>query len=438
MPGTAFRFMHRIRCKSWEVLNLCKLVIYGGTPLKGQLGVQGSKNSVLPILAASLLTEEPCEIKNCPDLADVKAAFEILENLGCRVSYAGTTALVDSSDACKADIPNELMRKMRSSVMFLGAILGRFKRASISYPGGCELGARPIDIHLRSLSRLGTRLTESGGYINCSIEKYIPQNITLMFPSVGATENIMLFCATMPGETLLRNPAREPEIVDLQNFLNCMGAKITGAGTDLIRICGVKKLHGCSYSVIPDRIAAATYACAAVSSGGQITLTKIIPEHLQIFLAVLRDMGVDVFESKNEISIRAQKRPLAVPLIKTLPYPGFPTDIQPILMGVLIKGNGCSVFNETIFENRLKHTGEFMRMGADIQVEGMNAIIHGVDRLHGAEVQAADLRGGAGLLVAGLGARGKTTISNVHHIKRGYADIVGDFRKLGAKIELKE
>ena len=417
---------------------MSKLVIYGENPLRGQLQVQGAKNSVLPVLAASLLTEEPCEIKNCPDLADVRAAFEILENLGGRVSYSGTTAFVDTSGVCRAEIPNDLMRKMRSSVMFLGAILGRFKKASISYPGGCELGARPIDIHLRSLSRLGTRLAENGGYINCIVERYIPQSITLMFPSVGATENIMLFCATMPGETVLRNPAREPEIVDLQNFLNCMGAKISGAGTDLIKICGVKKLHGCSYSVIPDRIAAATYACGAVSCGGHITLTKTVPEHLQLFLAVLRDMGVDITEGDNEIGIRVYKRPLAVPMIKTLPYPGFPTDIQPVLMGALIKANGCSIFNETIFENRFKHTAELMRMGADIQVEGMNAIIHGVERLHGADVQAADLRGGAGLVVAGLGARGTTYLSNAHYIKRGYADIAEDFRKLGAKIEWTE
>lgn len=415
-----------------------RLSIYGGKPLKGQLRIQGSKNSVLPILAAALLTEDTCEIKNCPDLTDVRAAFEILRNLGCSVDYDGETALVHTAEADGTVIPNELMRKMRSSVMFLGAILGRFGHACISYPGGCELGARPIDIHLRALTRLGVEMREDGGYIRCLLREYMPQTITFMFPSVGATENVMLLCAVSPGETVLVNPAREPEIVDLQNFLNCMGADILGAGTDCIRIRGVKRLHGCSYMVIPDRIAAATYACAAAACGGEILLTQAEPMHLRMFLSVLRDMGTEVKTENETIWIAADGRPEAVPLVKTLPYPGFPTDIQPLLMAAMLKAKGSTVFNETIFENRFKHVGEFLRMGADVRIEGMNAIVHGVRRLHGAEVQAADLRGGAGLVIAGLSAEGKTLLTGAEHICRGYVKIDEAFRQLGARVEWTE
>lgn len=415
-----------------------RLSIYGGKPLKGQLRIQGSKNSVLPILAAALLTEDTCEIKNCPDLTDVRAAFEILRNLGCSVDYDGETALVHTAEADGTVIPNELMRKMRSSVMFLGAILGRFGHACISYPGGCELGARPIDIHLRALTRLGVEMREDGGYIRCLLREYMPQTITFMFPSVGATENVMLLCAVSPGETVLVNPAREPEIVDLQNFLNCMGADILGAGTDCIRIRGVKQLHGCSYTVIPDRIAAATYACAAAACGGEILLTRTEPMHLRMFLSVLRDMGTEVKTENETIWIAADGRPEAVPLVKTLPYPGFPTDIQPLLMAAMLKAKGSTVFNETIFENRFKHVGEFLRMGADVRIEGMNAIVHGVRRLHGAEVQAADLRGGAGLVIAGLSAEGKTLLTGAEHICRGYVKIDEAFRQLGARVEWTE
>lgn len=415
-----------------------ELSIYGGKPLEGQLRIQGSKNSVLPILAAALLTDETCEIKNCPNLTDVHAAFEILENLGCRVSYDGKTAVVQASDVCGSTIPDDLMRRMRSSVMFLGAILGRCRKACISYPGGCELGARPIDIHLRSLARLGVELFEDGGYIHCSLDRFTPQTITLMFPSVGATENILLLCAVSKGETILVNPAREPEIVDLQNFLNRMGADIVGAGTDSIRIRGVPKLHGCSYSVIPDRIAAATYACAAAACGGEVLLTKMEPLHLRMLLSVLKDMGVRVTEDGEQVWIRMAQRPLAVPSVKTLPYPGFPTDVQAPLMAALLKAEGSSVVSETVFENRFKHVGEFLRMGADIQVEGLNAIVRGVKRLHGAEVNAADLRGGAALVIAGLSAEGRTTVRQTAYIDRGYEDIAGAFQSLGGAVELIE
>ena len=411
-----------------------ELIIYGGKPLAGQLRVQGSKNAVLPILAATLLTDEPCEIRNCPDLTDVHAALAILKSLGCHTQYDGHTAIIRPLGARGTDIPDELMRRMRSSVMFLGAVLGRCRKACISYPGGCELGARPIDIHLRALKSLGVRLLEEGGYIHCCLDEFVPRTITFMFPSVGATENIMMLCAVSKGETILVNPAREPEIVDLQNFLNCMGADIIGAGTDCIRIRGVPCLHGCSYAVIPDRIAAATYACAAVACGGEILLTGVEPVHMRIMLSVLRDMGAEISEGDEQLGIRMRRRPLAVSSVKTLPYPGFPTDAQAPLMAALLKADGSSVISETIFENRFKHVGEFLRMGANIQLEGLNAIVRGVDHLHGAVVNAADLRGGAALVIAGLSAEGKTEVRQTCHIDRGYEDVAGVFQSLGGNI----
>lgn len=415
-----------------------RITISGGKPLHGEVAVQGSKNSVLPILAATLLADEPCEIRNCPDLTDVRAALDILENLGCDVKYDGSVAKVNPGSANGTVIPDELMRRMRSSVMFLGAILGRNRVARIGYPGGCELGARPIDIHLRSISRLGGSFQELGGYIQCRMDRYLPQTVTLMFPSVGATENIMMLCARMPGETVLVNPAREPEIVDLQNFLNAMGADIVGAGSDSIRIRGVRKLHGCSFAVIPDRIVAATYACSVVSAGGEIFLNGAEPGHMRLFLAMLQDMGVQVKEEENRLWLRFRGRPNSISLVKTLPYPGFPTDMQPLLMGALLKARGSTVFNETIFENRFRHAGEFLRLGGEVQVEGVSAIVHGVSRLHGADVCASDLRGGAGLVIAALGAEGCTRIEGIEHMERGYLAFPEYLRKLGGDVVLAE
>ncbi len=415
-----------------------RIRVSGGRPLRGEVTVQGSKNSVLPILAATLLTEEPCEIKNCPDLTDVRVALEILEALGCQTTYDGRTAVINPSSARGTVIPDVLMRRMRSSVMFLGAILGRNRTARIGYPGGCELGARPIDIHLRAISRLGGSLHEDGGYIHCRMERYLPQTITLMFPSVGATENVMMLCTLLPGETVLVNPAREPEIVDLQNFLNCMGADVIGAGSDCIRIRGVRKLHGCSYSVISDRIVAATYACGLAACGGEVLLDCVETEHMRLFLAMLQDMGIQLREEEERLWLKSRGRPNAIPLVKTLPYPGFPTDMQPLLMAALLKSRGSTVFNETIFENRFRHAGEFLRLGGDVQVEGISAIVHGVNRLHGADVCASDLRGGAGLIIAALGAEGKTQIEGIEHIERGYVSIADSFQKLGGDVVLIE
>lgn len=415
-----------------------RLVIYGGKPLFGTIPVQGSKNAALPILAATLLTDDVCEIRNCPDLTDIHAAIQILKSLGARVSFDGNVVTVCAAGADKAMICDDLMSRMRSSVMFLGPILSRCKQASITYPGGCALGARPIDLHIRSMQKLGVEFHEKGESICARLEQLKPQTVTLMFPSVGATENLLLLCAVAKGETQIINAAREPEVVDLQNFLNAMGAEIRGAGTDVIHIRGVSSLHGCSHTVIPDRIAAATYACATVACGGDVLLTGMEPMHLSMFLAILREMGVETDVQGEQLRIRMCQRPLAAGTVKTLPYPGFPTDMQPLLMAALLKGIGTTMFTETIFENRYKHVGEFLRMGADVQVENMNAVVRGVSELHGAKVEASDLRGGAALAIAGLSARGKTSIGGLSHVERGYENFAENLRALGADAEMIE
>lgn len=415
-----------------------RLVIYGGKPLFGTIPVQGSKNAALPILAATLLTDEVCEIRNCPDLTDIHAAIQILESLGARVSYDGNVVTVCAAGADKTVICDDLMSRMRSSVMFLGPILSRCRQACITYPGGCALGARPIDLHIRSMQKLGVEFHEKGESICARLERLKPQTVTLMFPSVGATENLLLLCAVAKGETQIINAAREPEVVDLQNFLNAMGADIRGAGTDVIHIRGVSSLHGCSHTVIPDRIAAATYACATTACGGNVLLSGVEPMHLSMFLAILREMGVETDARGEQLRIRMRQRPMAAGTVKTLPYPGFPTDIQPLLMAALLKGTGTTMFTETIFENRFKHVREFLRMGADIQVENMNAVVRGVSELHGAKVEASDLRGGAALVIAGLSARGKTSISGLSHVERGYENLAENLRALGADAEMIE
>ena len=415
-----------------------RLAIYGGKPLQGTLRVQGSKNAALPILAATLLTDEPCEVQNCPDLTDIHAAIEILTSLGAQVSYHANTVTVCALGAKGTSIQEELMRRMRSSVMFLGPMLCRCGKACISYPGGCALGARPIDLHLGAMEQLGVRFYEEGSCICGQLEKRTSGTVTLMFPSVGATENLLLLCAVSDGETLIVNPAREPEVVDLQNFLNCMGADIRGAGSDIIRIRGVKKLHGCSYKVIPDRIAAATFACAAAACGGDILLTHVEPMHLSLFLATLKEMGVVVNCDNETMHIQMHQRPIAVRNVKTLPYPGFPTDIQPLLMASLLRCVGTTVFSETIFENRFQHVGEFLRMGAQIQVENMNAVVHGVRELHGAHLEASDLRGGAALAIAALSVQGKSTIGGLDYINRGYENLASQLSTLGADAAILE
>ena len=411
-----------------------RLAIYGGRPLQGELKVQGAKNAALPILAATLLTDEDCEIANCPDLTDVHAAIEILQSLGARVSYDGSTARISPSGIRHCEICEELTLKMRSSIMFLGPMLRRCSTASIGYPGGCALGERPINLHIQALKRLGVEIAEDEFGIRAKIQKFQPRILTLAFPSVGATENIMMFCAVSQGETLIYHPAREPEIVDLQNFLNAMGADIQGAGGDVIHIRGVAKLHGARYVVMPDRIAAATYACGVVACGGDILLKNAVAGHLPVFLDCLRNMGAEVI-LPDSIGIRMHGRPFAVGHIRTEPYPGFPTDIQPLMMAATLKARGTTAFTETIFENRLCHVNEFLKMGAEIETENCTAVVRGVSNLSGTTVHASDLRGGAALAIAALSACGRSDIEGLCYIERGYEKFVPSLRALGGDVE---
>lgn len=414
---------------------MSSIVIAGGNKLEGNVKISGAKNAVLPILAATILNGGINIIHDCPELKDVSASLQILKFLGCSVQRQGKTIIVDSTNVNEFHVPENLMREMRSSVIFLGSILSRCRKAVLSYPGGCEIGPRPIDLHLKALRKLGIKARESHGYIFCDAEKIIGNDICLNFPSVGATENIMLMAVMAKGNTIIRNAAKEPEVVDLQDYLNGMGAKITGAGTSVIRVEGVSKLNDVEHTVIPDRIEGSTYLAAAAITGGTVRVTNVIPEHLQAVLAVLQECGCQIYMDKDSITLSRTSPLQPVDVIRTLPYPGFPTDIQAPMMSVLTLANGTSIMSETIFENRFKHVEELIRMGADIMVDGRVAVIRGVDSLTGANVNAMDLRGGAALVIAGLAAEGITTVTGVHHIDRGYEEIEDKFAVLGADIK---
>ena len=395
--------------------------INGGRKLRGECLVQGSKNSALPILACTLLCGGETVIRNCPVLTDVEATIHILRHLGCTVTREGHTVTVDSTAVTADEIPDVLMREMRSSVIFLGAILARNGRAVLSMPGGCEIGLRPIDLHLDAMRRLGAQVKEEFGKIVCEApEGLFGAKIPLSFPSVGATENIMIAAACAKGVTQIVNAAREPEISDLADFLNSCGARITGAGEGSITVEGVAKLHPTEHTVIPDRIAAATYMAAAAATGGSIRLRSIIPAHLGPEIAVLEEAGCRIESDCRNIRFTAPKRLQGVKMIRTMPYPGFPTDIQAPMAAMLTVAEGASVIIETIFENRYKYIGELVRFGARIRVDGRMAVIEGVEQLYGANVVTPDLRGGAALMIAGLAAEGVTRISGIRHIERGY------------------
>ncbi len=412
-----------------------KFIVEGGYPLCGVADVQGAKNSVLPIMAASLVCDGECIIENCPRITDTDAAIEILRELGAVVTVHNDYITVNPAYAVRYEIPDRLMRKMRSSIMFLGAILTRSGRALVSFPGGCELGQRPIDLHLAALSAMGVKIEESYGFLDCYTDGLKGCEITLSFPSVGATENIMLAAVKAKGITVINNPAKEPEIEDLQNFLCKMGAKISGAGTNRIVIEGVKILNGVKHRVIPDRVAAATYLFAVAATRGNALIRKCCPQHLSTVTALLRDAGCEVDVLDSTISIECDRlRSLRV--VRTMPYPGFPTDMQAPLMALMCVAKGSTVFIETIFESRYKHVGELVRMGAKITTEGRVAVVEGVPHLKSAAVEATDLRGGAALMIAGLAAEGETVISNLHHIKRGYECPEKILSSLGAKIRI--
>jgi UDP-N-acetylglucosamine 1-carboxyvinyltransferase len=414
-----------------------KLIIEGVHQLEGEIKIQGAKNSVLPILAASLLCGEKCVVGNCPKILDVDISLKIIEYLGCKTKFADSKLTIDSSNLSKNEIPESLMRKMRSSIIFLGALIARTGRAKLTLPGGCELGPRPIDMHLEGLRQLGVKITESHGIIECSVMKKLKGcNIVLSFPSVGATENLMITASACEGKTTISNAAREPEIVDLAAFLNKMGANVSGAGSSTITIEGTKKFYTIEHSIIPDRIAAITYMAAAAVTGSKLTLREIPREIINSAISIFEESGCAIKEyEKNVLNIISPERLQSVKTVRTMPYPGFPTDAQAIIMAMTTMSFGTSVFVETIFESRFKHVSELMRLGADIKVEGKVAIVEGVKRLSGANVTATDLRGSAALVVAALAAEGETAISNLTHLDRGYEDIEKILKSVKAKIK---
>lgn len=414
---------------------MTKLLIEGGHRLHGTVHIHGAKNSALPLLAATVLVPGVCVIHNIPDLSDVAAAIAILEHLGCAVSREGHTVTVDASAVEREDIPDRLMREMRSSIVFLGAVAARTGAAAMTFPGGCELGPRPIDLHLAALRQLGLRIDEEGGHLRCTVGRRLRGcTISLAFPSVGATENILLAAVTAAGSTTILNAAREPEIVDLCAFLTACGADIRGAGEGTIRVEGVDRLHGCTHRVIPDRIETATYMAAAAVTGGSLVLKGVDFEHLRSLAPAFEEMGCQLTPWEGELLISAPTRLRRVKTVRTLPYPGFPTDAQALLMAMACVAEGTSVFIETVFESRYKQVGELMRLGANIKVEGRVAVVEGVPTLSAAPVECTDLRGGAALVLAALAADGVTEITNLYHLERGYEALPDCLCRTGAAI----
>ncbi len=413
-------------------------IIDGPAELRGEISVQGAKNSTLPLLSAALLCKGQTVLHNCPELSDVNIAVKILEHLGCRCRREGHDLIVDSA-ITSCEIPEDLMRGMRSSIVFLGAMAARCGRARLCSPGGCELGPRPIDLHLSSLRRLGVEIDESGGWLTCTAPQGIQgAYVSLAFPSVGATENLILAAVCAKGTTIIANAAREPEICDLCEYLNRCGGRVYGAGESCLIIDGVKELFGCEHRVMPDRIAAVTYMAAAAVTGGNITLRDVDNTHILPMLAPFEESGCEVRQMGGCLNIMAPRRLGPVKHIRTMPYPGFPTDAQPAVMSMAAVGQGTSVFVENIFENRYRHAQGLGRMGAQIKVEGKVAVVEGVESLTGAAVEAADLRGGAALCVAALAAEGRTRLTGEAHIRRGYEDLAGGLRELGARVRESE
>ena len=415
-----------------------KFLVNGGRKLVGKLRAQGAKNSILPILSACVLCSGEVVLHNCPELLDVISAVKILRHLGVEVKKDGETLTVLCDGISCCEVPQQLMREMRSSVVFLGAILSAAGSAVISMPGGCELGPRPIDMHLAALRQLGASIIDEHGMLRCSVQdKMRGTQIALMFPSVGATENVILASVFAEGTTVITNAAREPEIVDLANFLNACGAKVFGAGSSRIVIEGVKKLTGCEYTIMPDRIAAVTFLTAGAVTQGDITLCGADEQHITSSLSLFRQAGCEVYVNGDEIRLKCSRRPNSMHMVKTLPYPGFPTDAQAPIMTLAAVARGTTMFVETIFENRYRHVCELVRMGADIKTEGKVAVVSGVKRLKSADVTCTDLRGGAALLLAALSAEGESIIYSIEHVDRGYQHIENDLLQLGADVARK-
>ena len=419
---------------------MTKYIVQGGSPLFGEVHISGAKNAAVAILPAALLVDGVCRIENIPQISDVTLLFSILEELGARVRVLNRhTVEIDSRHIHTTRTSYELSRKLRASYYLIGALLGRFGRAEVAMPGGCNFGGvRPIDQHVKGFSALGAGVTTEGGYINAIVEsgRLTGANIYLDVVSVGATMNIMMAAALAQGDTVIENCAKEPHIVDLANFLNSMGADIKGAGTDSIKIRGVKKLTGGTYCIIPDQIEAGTYMAAVAATGGQLLLKNVIPKHMECISAKLMEMGVSVTEDDDSLLVR-RSGPLTKTNVKTLPYPGFPTDMQPQITAVLALAAGTSLVTEGVYgANRFKYVDELKRLGAHIQVDGKVAVVEGVKQLVGAPIQACDLRAGAALVIAGLAAQGTTELSHINYIERGYEDLVGKLRAVGADISL--
>lgn len=411
-------------------------IIEGGHKLEGIVKISGSKNSALPIIAATILNAGKTTLYNVPNIQDTQMMYKILETLGAKIEKKNGKIKIDTSKIEKFEIPPELMHKMRSSVILAGALIGRYQKATFSYPGGCDIGSRPIDLHLKSFEKLGIQVNQNHGNIECNAEKIKGEKIDLDFPSVGATENAILASVLAEGTTIITNAAREPEIIDLQNFLNKMGAKIVGAGTDEIQIEGVKKLKDISYNIMPDRIETGSFLCFAAATKGNIILENVNATHITPIISKLEEAECKIETSKNKIKIIAPKKLKAID-IKTMPYPGFPTDMQSVFASMLTIAKGTSIIVENIFENRYKYTQELNKMGAKITVEGKSAIIRGTRKLYGADVKATDLRGGAALVLAGLIAKGKTQVEDIEYILRGYEKLDYKLQNLGANINIK-
>ena len=413
-------------------------MIHGGKPLFGEIDISGAKNAAVAIIPAALLVDGVCRIENIPQISDVTLILNILQELGADVRTVNrTTVDVDCSHIRNARVPEELARKIRASYYLIGALLGRFGSAEVPPPGGCDFGGRPIDPHIKGFVAMGADVVVGGGYIHAKGKngRMCGTQIYLDIVSVGATMNIMLAAVLADGLTVIENAAKEPHIVDLANFLNSMGAEIMGAGTDVIKIRGVERLSGGSYSIIPDQIEAGTYMTAVAAAGGEVLIRNVIPKHLECITAKLLEMGVDVEERDDAVLVRRHGK-LTRTNVKTLPYPGFPTDMQPQIAAVLCLAEGTSVLTEGVWDNRYRYVDEFRRMGAQIQVDGKIAVIEGVEKLTGARIQACDLRAGAAMVIAGLAAQGTTEIGCIHHIERGYEDIVRKLSGVGADIRV--
>ena len=410
-------------------------IIKGGTPLSGEVTIGGAKNAALGIIVAAIMADEPVTIDNLPDVDDVRVLLDAIESIGAIVERIDShTVRINGACINDVSIDEDAIRKIRGSYYLVGALLGKYKKALVALPGGCQIGSRPIDQHIKGFEQLGAKVSIHHGKIDAQAENLVGTHIYLDCPSVGATINIMMAAAMANGYTTIENAAKEPHVVDVANFLNSMGANIKGAGTDVIRIRGVEKLHGTSYSIIPDQIEAGTFMCAAAATMGDVMVKNVIPKHLEATTAKLEEIGCQVEEFDDAVRVVANKR-LKRTNVKTMPYPGYPTDMQPQFAVALTLAEGTSIITESIFENRFKYVAELVRMGADIKVEGNTAIVNGVEKLTGAQVSAPDLRAGAALVIAGLAAEGITIVDDIVYIQRGYERFEEKLRALGAEIE---